>query len=472
MANNEVETGKKPEMVEPEQESGGQYLLGYCYSGVSNVGSNEDEVHCNEESLMAAVIETENMWEALRRVRRNHGAAGVDGMTVEELPAWLKHHWVMIRSKLLEGSYQPQAVRQVAIPKPDGGERILGIPTVLDRLIQQAIAQVLTPIFDPNFSEESYGFRPCRDARQAVRKAQSYQHEGKRWVVDLDLEKFFDIVNHDILMQSVRVRVSDTVLLKLIGRYLRSGIMEGGIVSQRQQGTPQGGPLSPLLSNILLDRFDKELSEREHSYVRYADDCNIYVSSKRAAQRVLESVTGWLEKKLKLKVNATKSDVGRPWERKFLGYSVTNHIKAKLRIAPQSVKRFKAKVKMLMRKGRGRNLGRFIREDLNPLLRGWINYFGAAETKGILDELDSWIRRRLRNIKWRQWKSPRTRRKKLMEEGLHETTASLSAYNGHGAWWNSGASHMNLAFKKKYFDYLGLVNLQSEAKFIEQKALR
>jgi RNA-directed DNA polymerase len=259
-----------------------------------------------------------------------------------------------IRSKLLEGSYQPQAVRQVAIPKPDGGERILGIPTVLDRLIQQAIAQVLTPIFDPNFSEESYGFRPCRDARQAVRKAQGYQHEGKRWVVDLDLEKFFDVVNHDILMQCLRGRVSDPVLLKLIGRYLRSGIMEEGIVSQRQQGTPQGGPLSPLLSNILLDRFDKELSKRGHSFVRYADDCNIYVSSKRAAQRVLKSVTEWLRKKLKLKVNATKSAVDRPWKRKFLGYSVTNHKKAKLRIAPQSVKRFKVKVKMLMRKGKGK----------------------------------------------------------------------------------------------------------------------
>ena len=470
MANNEIGTGKKPEMVEPAQESNGQYLLGYCDAGVSNVGSSEDSIHCKESSLMAAVVERENMFRALKRVRSNKGAAGVDGMTVDELPTWLKHHWVMIRSKLLAGSYKPRAVRSVAIPKPDGGERILGIPTVVDRLIQQAISQVLTPIFDPHFSEESYGFRPARDAKQAVRKAQSYQHEGKRWVVDLDLEKFFDVVNHDILMQSLRVRVNDSVLLKLIGRYLRSGVMEGGVVSQRQKGTPQGGPLSPLLSNILLDRFDKELLKREHSFVRYADDCNIYVCSRRAGERVLASVTRWLEKVLKLKVNETKSAVDRPWKRKFLGYSVTNHIKAKLRIAPQSVKRFKAKVKMLMRMGRGRNLGRFIREDLNPLLRGWMQYFAATETKGILDELDGWLRRRLRCIKWRQWKRPRTRRKELMKAGLHEVIASKSAYNGHGAWWNSGASHMNLCYKKKYFDYLGLVNLQSEAAFIEQLA--
>jgi len=470
MANNEIETEKKPETVEPAYESNGQYLLGYYKAGVLSVGSSEESIHCKGSSLMAAVVERENMLNALSKVKSNKGAAGVDGMTVEDLTPWLKRHWVMIRSKLLEGSYKPRSVRSVAIPKPDGGERILGIPTVVDRLIQQAISQVLTPIFDPHFSEESYGFRPKRSAQQAVRKAQSYQHEGKRWVVDLDLEKFFDVVNHDILMQSLRKRVNDTVLLKLIGRYLRSGIMEGGMESQRQKGTPQGGPLSPLLSNILLDRFDKELSKRGHCFVRYADDCNIYVRSKRAGERVLKSVTQWLEKVLKLKVNEKKSAVDRPWERKFLGYSVTNNTKAKLRIAPQSVKRFKAKVKMLMRRGRGRNLGRFIKDDLNPLLKGWINYFSAVETKGILDELDGWIRRRLRCIKWRQWKRPRTRRKELMKAGLHEVIASKSAYNGRGPWWNSGASHMNVAFKKKYFDYLGLVNLQSEAAYIEQLA--
>lgn len=470
MANNEIGTGKKPERVEPEQESGGQYLLGYC-DGVPNVGSCEENVGCKESKLMLAVIDAGNMRKALAKVRANRGAAGVDRMTVEQLPEWLRSHWVTIRSKLLEGSYKPQAVRRVAIPKPDGGERILGIPTVLDRLIQQAISQVLTLIFDPYFSEESYGFRPGRSARQAVRKAQAYQHEGKRWVVDLDLEKFFDLVNHDILMGCLRKRVEDRVLLQLIGRYLRAGMMDGGMESQRQQGTPQGGPLSPLLSNILLDRFDKELSKRNHSYVRYADDCNIYVQSEKAGQRVLENVTKWLSKVLKLKVNASKSTVDRPWKRKFLGYSVTSNTKAKLRIAPQSVKRFKSKVKLLMRMGRGRNLGRFVKEDLNPLLRGWVYYFRATETKGILDELDGWIRRRLRAILWRQWKRPPTRRAKLMQRGLGEATASKSAYNGRGTWWNSGASHMNLAFQKKYFDQLQLVNLQAEAKFVEQLAL-
>ncbi|MGJ8656654.1 MAG: reverse transcriptase domain-containing protein, partial [Akkermansiaceae bacterium] len=251
MANNETEADKKPEMVEPERESNGQYLLGYR-DGVSSVGSKMEHVHCSKPSLMEAVIDRSNMWKALRRVKSNKGGAGIDGMTVEELPQWLSQHWVMIKEKLLDGSYQPQPVKAVDIPKPDGGVGTLGIPTVIDRLIQQAIAQVLDPIFDPHFSETSYGFRAGKNAKQAVRKAQSYQHEGKRWVVDLDLEKFFDYVNHDILMQSLRVRVKDTTLLKLIGKYLRAGIMRDGLESQRQQGTPQGGPLSPLLSNILL----------------------------------------------------------------------------------------------------------------------------------------------------------------------------------------------------------------------------
>ena len=353
MANNEVETDKKPEMVEPEVESGGQYLLGYT-NGVSNVGSCDDKAHCNKPSLMAAVVERNNLLRALKRVRRNKGAAGVDGMTVDELPTWLKKHWVMIKERLLSGSYRPQAVKRVDIPKPDGGSRMLGVPTVVDRLIQQAISHVLSPVFEPNFAKESYGFRPGRNAIQAVTKAQEYQHEGKRWVVDLDLEKFFDIVNHDILMQCLRERVNDPVLLKLIGRYLRAGMMAGGVESQRVQGTPQGGPLSPLLSNILLNRFDEELKRRGHSFVRYADDCNIYVNTKRAAERVLESVTLWLETELRLRVNRDKSAVDRPWNRKFLGYSVTSHKKPKLRIAKESVKRFKGKVKMLMRKGKGR----------------------------------------------------------------------------------------------------------------------
>jgi len=449
-------------MDEPEVEGSGQYLLGFT-AGVSSVGPHGEEVHCKTSSLIAAVIERENMIRALNQVRRNKGAAGVDGMTVDELPAWLQKHWDMIKNKLLEGSYRPRAVKRVDIPKPDGGVRMLGIPTVLDRLTQQALAQVLTPIFDPHFSEESYGFRPRRNAIQAVRQAQQYQHEGKRWVVDLDLEKFFDVVNHDKLLQCLRERVSDPLILKLIRSYLRAGVMVGGVESQRTEGTPQGGPLSPLLSNILLDRFDRELKKRGHSFVRYADDCNIYVQSQRAADRVLASVSKWLEEKLKLRVNHSKSKVDRPWNRKFLGYSVTSNKKAKLRIAKQSVKRFRLKVKARMMQGTGRNLRRFINEDLNPILRGWANYYRAVEARTKLDELDWWIRRRLRCIVWQQWKRPPTRRRKLMQMGVNEVRASRTAFNGRGAWYNSGITAMNRALPVKFFDQLGLVNLQKEA---------
>jgi len=467
MANNEGETEQKPGKVEQTPEGGDRMSLKYGGS-VSSVGSSEENANCEVADLMAAIVERGNMWQALRRVERNHGAAGVDGKTVEQLRPWLKENWDMIREKLLGGSYRPQAVRRVDIPKSGGGRRSLGIPTVLDRLIQQAIAQVLGPIFDPDFSETSYGFRPNRSARDAVKQSRAYQQEGKRWAVDLDLEKFFDNVNHDILMQCLRQRVKDPILMKLIGRYLRAGMMADGIESPRSKGTPQGGPLSPLLSNILLDRFDKELESRGHAYVRYADDCTIYVKSRRSGERVLESVSRWLAKHLRLKVNEAKSAVDRPWKRTLLGYSVTNHHKTKLRVSPESVKRLRQKVRAKMREGRGRNVERFIKEDLNPLLRGWVNYFCEAETRGVFDELDQWVRRRLRTIYWRQWKRPKTRRRKLMKLGLDEVTASKNAYNGRGAWWNSGASHMNRALRKKYFDGLGLVNLQSEIRYLER----
>jgi RNA-directed DNA polymerase len=449
-------------MEEPEVEGDGQYLLNYT-DGVSSVESRVEEAHCKSASLMAEVVGRENMTWALDRVRSNRGAAGVDGMTVDELPAWLRKHWALIKNKLLDGSYRPRAVKRVDIPKPDGGMRMLGIPTVLDRLIQQALAQVLTPIFDPHFSEASYGFRPRRSAIQAVRQAQEYQHEGKRWIVDLDLEKFFDVVNHDKLLQCVRERVSDPIVLKLIRSYLRAGMMAGGVASQRTEGTPQGGPLSPLLSNILLDRFDRELKQRGHSFVRYADDCNIYLKSRRAAERVLASVTKWLEEKLLLRVNRSKSKVDRPWNRKFLGYSVTNHRKTKLRVAKQSVKRFRARVKAKMVQGKGRNLRRFIDEDLNPILRGWANYYRAVEARSKLDELDCWIRRRLRCIVWKQWKLPWTRRRNLMRMGVGEVAASRTAFNGRGAWYNSGMTAMNMALPTKFFDQVGLVKLQQQA---------
>lgn len=467
MANNERVADKEPEMVKPEREEGGQNPLGTRH-GATSVGSNEEEVHCSDSKLMEQVVDRSNLWKALARVKANHGSAGVDGMTIDELHPWLSENWATIKVKLLNGSYQPQPVKAVDIPKPDGGVRRLGIPTVIDRLIQQAISQVLTPIFDPHFSNNSYGFRAGKNAKQAVRQAQQYQQEGKRWVVDMDLEKFFDVVNHDILMQCLRERIEDKALLKLIGKYLRAGMMINGLESQRAKGTPQGGPLSPLLSNILLDRLDRELTSRGHSYVRYADDCNIYVRSEKSAHRVLQSVTKWIEKHLRLRVNRNKSAAGRPWQRKFLGFSFLSQKNAKIRIAPKSVKTFMAKVKVEMRRGRGRNVKRFINETLNPILRGWISYYRITETKGIIGKLDGWIRRRLRVILWRQWKYPKTRRKKLMGLGIHEIPASKTAYSGRGQWFSSALPPVNGALSKKYFDQLGLLNLQKELNFAEQ----
>ena len=429
--------------------------------GASNATVKREDSSPEAMHLMEAVVERENMLVALKRVEANGGAAGVDEMTVEELRPYLKELWPRIKKELLEGRYQPQPVRRVEIPKPGGGKRQLGIPTVVDRLIQQALHQVLTPIFDPDFSESSYGFRPGRSAHQAVQQARAYVAAGRRWVVDLDLEKFFDRVNHDILMSRVARKVKDKRILRLIRRYLQAGTMTGGLVSVRREGTPQGGPLSPLLSNILLDDLDKELEKRGHTFCRYADDCNIYVQSRRAGERVLASMTQFLEKRLRLRVNPAKSAVDRPWRRKFLGYSMTWHHKARLKVAESSVKRLKNQLKMAFRQGRGRNLQRFI-EELEPLLRGWIQYFRLAEVKGPFDELDGWIRRRLRCLIWRQWKHHSTRAKNLMARALEEERAWKSATNGRGSWWNAGAPHMHAAFPKSYFDRLGLVSLLTE----------
>lgn len=409
---------------------------------------------------MEAVVERENMCRALERVEANQGAPGVDGMPVESLRGHLKEHWPTIKGELLSGRYQPQPVRRVEIPKPGGkGMRPLGIPTVTDRLIQQAVHQVLSPIFDGGFSEHSYGFRPGRSAWQAVQAARHHAAEGRRWVVDMDLEKFFDRVNHDILMSRVARKVQDKRVLGLIRRYLHSGVMVEGLVEPRAEGTPQGGPLSPLLSNILLDDLDQELERRGHAFCRYADDCNIYVQSKRAGERVMASVSRFLERRLKLKVNQAKSAVDRTWNRKFLGYSMTWHETPRLKVAAESVERMKGKLRQLFRMGRGRNLKRFIQEDVSPLLRGWTNYFRLAEVKGIFEELDGWIRRKLRCVLWRQGKRVWPRVRLLMRHGLSEARACRSATNGRGPWWNSGASHMNEAFPKTYFDRLGLVSL-------------
>lgn len=407
---------------------------------------------------MEAVVERSNMWLAYRRVVSNGGAAGVDALEVTALRDWLKVSWPSVRAALLAGQYIPQAVRAVDIPKPAGGVRTLGIPTVVDRLIQQALLQVLQPIFEPGFSDSSYGFRPGRSAQQAVLQAQRYVQEGRRWVVDIDLEKFFDRVNHDILMSRVARQVKDARVLKLVRRYLEAGLMRGGVVEARRQGTPQGGPLSPLLSNILLTDWDRELEKRGLAFCRYADDCNIYVRSKAAGQRLLAAMTAFLAQRLKLRINEGKSACARPWARKFLGYSLTAHRQAKLRIAPESLQRLTGRVKELMRVGRGWSLSHTI-AVLNPALRGWIGYFRWTESRRPLEELDGWIRRRLRCLIWRQAKRWRTRLALMRQRGLAPERAAKSACNGRGPWWNAGALHMRDAFPQRYFDAMGLISL-------------
>lgn len=446
------------EMPDPIPEGSGRNPREYGV-GTSNAAAGRENPSPENEMLMEEVVESKNLMKAYRRVVRNKGAAGVDEMTVEELKPYLKTEWPKIKEQLLEDRYKPQPVRRVEIPKPGGkGMRMLGIPTVVDRLIQQAVLQVLNPIFDPGFSESSCGFRPGRSAHQAVLKAREYVAEGKRWVVDLDIEKFFDRVNHDVLMARVARKVKDKRVLRLIRRYLQAGIMAGGLVEPAREGAPQGGPLSPLLSNILLDGLDKELERRGHTFCRYADDSNIYVASRRAGERVMESVSQFLEKRLRLKLNVDKSSVGRPWKRKFLGYSMTPDKKPRLKVAPESEARLRVKLKAIFKRGRGRNLKRVI-EEMKMLLVGWSNYFKLAEVKAAFERLDEWIRRRLRCIRWRQWKRAYTRAKNMMKRGLPEERAWKSATNGRGPWWNAGASHMNQALPKHYFDRLGLVSL-------------
>lgn len=405
------------------------------------------------------VLRRENLMRAYRRVKQNGGKPGVDGMTVDELGNWLVHNWEAVRESIREGSYRPSAVRMVEIPKPRGGTRMLGIPTVLDRLIQQSILQVLQPSLDPTFSQGSFGFRPGRSAHQALERARGHIGAGFRWVVDLDLERFFDLVNHDVLMCLLARRIADKALLRLIRRFLQAGLMVGGMESQRLSGTPQGGPLSPLLSNVLLDELDRELERRGHRFVRYADDVNVYVKSRRAGERVLGSLESYLAKRLRLKINREKSAVDRPWKRTFLGYTFSWHKSPKLRIAKESVQRFKHKIRRLTREGRGGSLKGTV-ETLSPVLRGWMGYFGRAEVKGIFEDLDQWIRRRLRCILWRHWKRPKTRFKKMMKRGLPRERARISAANGRGPWWNASASHMHAAIPTRYLRSVGLVSLQ------------
>lgn len=409
--------------------------------------------------MIETVVRRENMQKALLRVEKNKGSAGIDNMTVGELRSYLKEQWPRIKEELLNDKYKPQPVLRVEIPKPNGGVRQLGIPTVIDRLIQQALHQVISPIFDAGFSESSHGFRQGRNAHTAVKQAQKYVAKGKRWVVDIDLEKFFDKVNHDMLMARVARKIKDKRILRLIRRYLQAGVMYDGLIKASMEGTPQGGPLSPLLSNIFLDDLDKELERRGHKFCRYADDCNIYVGSRKAGESVMASITRFLEKRLKLKVNREKSAVDRPWKWKFLGYSMTSNMQPRLKAASEAVRRLKGKLKEIFRKGRGRSIGRLIEEDINPLLRGWANYFCLSEVRRIFEEIDEWIRRKLRCIMWRQWKRPWTRMMNLIKRGLNKEKARISAFNGRGPWWNSGAPHMNCALSKSYFDKCGLVKL-------------
>jgi group II intron reverse transcriptase/maturase len=449
---------KKAERLEQAGRVGGGTAESTGAGVRQTTGASGEKAGDGTPGLMEEVLRDENLKAAYERVVKNGGAGGVDGRSVDDLKEQLQKDWPRIREQLLSGSYKPSPVRKVEILKPGGGVRALGIPTVMDRMIQQALSQALTPIFDPTFSADSYGFRPGRSPHQAVERAKEHIEAGHRWVVDLDLETFFDTVNHDVLIARVKRRVKDKRVLRLIGRYLRAGMMEGGLMSPRTEGTPQGGPLSPLLSNILLDDLDKELERRGHRFVRYADDFQVYVKSEAAGERVMASLERFLEKRLRLKVNRKKSAVGRPWKRKFLGYRTTTDHKPKLKPDPKSVKRLKTKLKELFRRGRGWNLARTIRE-INPVLRGWGYYYRLADVEGVFEGLDQWVRRRLRLILWRQWKRPRTRARELQKRGLDRDRAKISAYNGRGPWWNAGSSHMNQAMPTSTFSQMGLVSL-------------
>lgn len=424
------------------------------------VQAEDDLFHANPTSdhptknvqVLEQALERDNMFQALARVEHNGGSPGVDGMTVEELGGYLKEAWPAIRQSLLDGDYRPRPVRRVSIPKPTGGVRHLGVPTVLDRLIQQALLQVLQPQWDPTFSESSFGFRPGRSARQAIAQAQRYIRQGLKWVVDIDLERFFDRVNHDRLISLVEKRTKDHRIVTLIRRYLRSGVIDGDGYHETLEGTVQGGPISPLLANLLLDGLDKELEQRGHRFVRYADDCNVYVKSRRAGLRVMASLTRFLGQRLRLDVNVSKSSVDRPWNRKFLGFSFTRR-DYRRKVSLAALKRFKDRIREITTRTRGRSI-RTIVQDLRQYLRGWIGYFGFTEARSVFKELDSWIRRRLRCYIWKQW--GRRGYKELRKRGVSRDLAWNTAKSAHGPWRLSRSPGLTIAIGVRYFVSLGL----------------
>ena len=423
------------------------------------VPASRNDTETTGSSLFDEVLRRETLNRAWAQVRANKGAPGVDGVTIDDFVAWMHEHKETVLAALRDGSYQPSPVRRKDIPKAGGGTRMLGVPTVLDRVIQQAIVIVLTPILDPTFSRSSFGFRPKKSAHDAVRQARGFVQAGSRWVVDLDLSKFFDRVNHDVLMERLARRINDKRLLRLIRRYLEAGMMCDGVVIEREEGTPQGGPLSPLLANLLLDEWDRQLEARGHQFCRYADDCNIYVRSKRAGERVMAWCVAFLEGRLRLKVNAEKSAVDRPWRRKFLGLTVSHGRDPKIRIAPQSKQRFQDRVRVITSRRRGVSLGRLVRE-LNQYLRGWFGYFRLSETPSVLEELDGWIRRRLRCYLLKQWKPGRGRRKALQRLGVPDPW--MISGSRKGPWRLSKTKAVHLGLDQTYFDQLGLFNLSAQ----------
>jgi len=453
--------------VEPKEPQGAQS------TGIREA-ANGDSANGREpeRSLLEAILSLNNVWDAQERVIRNRGSAGIDGMTVEELNDYLTNHYLELCESIRGGWYKPKPVKRVEIPKPDGGKRLLGVPTVIDRMVQQAMVQVLQPIFERTFSDSSFGFRPKRNAHQAILRAKKYYEEGHTYVVDLDLEKYFDTVNHDLLIKTVREVVKDEAVIGLIRKFLKSGVMVDGLVSQTEQGTPQGGNLSPLLSNIYLTKFDRMLEERGHKFVRYADDCNIYVKSPRAAERVMEGCIKFLEGKLKLKVNRKKSTTGSPTKLKFLGFSLYERKgKIGIRVHEKPLKRLKERLKAMTSRKRGGTVGQILTEIIR-LMNGWLGYYRLADMKKYLQGISEWLRRRIRQLYWKRWKRVRTRYENLIALGVPRNKAWQWANTRKGYWCIAGSWILTTTMNNRYFEKLGFPNILKRYEELRERAKR